>query len=81
MRERISLPDSQRLVFCDRHGNGHLVDHTAHAIDIGDQFCHQALLSVVLGDTAQGHYAILGVTTRSVTTDSRRAARAICLII
>ena len=32
------------------HGDGHVVDHAGHAVDVGDELGDEALFGVVLGN-------------------------------
>ena len=41
-----------------RHGDGHVVDHAVHPVDVGGELGDQALFSIVFGNAAQGDNAV-----------------------
>ena len=44
----------------DRDGDGHVVDHGVHAVDIGGELGDKALFGLILGNAAQGDNALRG---------------------
>jgi hypothetical protein len=51
-RFRASQQKLTGSIFGQRHGDGHVVDHTAHTIDVGDEFGDQGLFGGVFGNAA-----------------------------
>ena len=46
------------LVRGHRHGDGHVVDHAGHAVDVGGELGDEAFFRVVLGDAGHGDDAV-----------------------
>ena len=48
------------LLVGQRHGDGHVVDHAGHAVDVGGELGDEAFFGFVLGRAAQGDHAVRG---------------------
>ena len=57
-RKRASQQRGVRLVGRHGHGDGHVVDHAGHAVDIGGELGDEALLGIIFGNAAHGDDAV-----------------------
>ena len=55
---RASQQQSVGLVLGHRHGDGHVVDHAVHTVDVGDELGDQALFGGVFGNAADRDDAV-----------------------